>query len=66
MQAISQEKTMIGTADDDVKKPNSGGQKGVPDERSRLIEESVDDKGSGQKSDGGASQVSVPADMPKE
>ncbi|MET0857104.1 MAG: hypothetical protein ABWY27_10180 [Telluria sp.] len=57
---------MISTPEDDVKKPNSGGQKGVPDERSRLIEEAVDDKGNRQKGDGGEAQVSVPQDMPKE
>jgi hypothetical protein len=57
---------MISTPEEDVKKPNSGGQKGVPDERSRLIEESVEEKGNRQQGDGGEAQVSVPPDLPKE
>jgi hypothetical protein len=57
---------MISTPEEDVKKPNSGGQKGVPDERSRLIEESVEEKGNRQQGDGAEAQVSVPPDLPKE
>lgn len=57
---------MIGTPDDDVNEPDSGGRKGAPDERAWLIKESVDDKGNRQNGDGGASQVSVPPYMPKQ
>ncbi len=59
---------MISTPEEqsDMKEPNSGGQKGVPDERARLIKESVEGKGNRQNGDGGASQASVPPDLPKE